>query len=198
MKYPSKFQSLIESFQHYPGIGPKTAERLAFYTIKEENIQQSKEFSKNIVEACDSVKHCTVCGMLTETDICDICSDDTRENKIIVVEDTKDVIAFEKTNVYHGRYHVLSGLISPTNGKGPDDIGLDKLLNRIIETQPEEVIMATSSNIDGELTSMYISKVLNKKHIKVYRIGYGMPVSANIEYVDEITLAKSLESKKEI
>ena len=198
MKYPDKFQDLIDSFQRYPGIGPKTAERLAFYTISDKNKEQSEEFAKNIVEAINTVKHCKICGMLADKDVCDICSDENRENKLLIVEDTKDVTAFEKTNVYHGKYHILNSLISPTNGKGPDDIGLDSLLQRINTEKPTEVIIATSSNIDGELTAMYLSKILNKRNVKVYRIGYGLPVSANIEYVDEITLAKSLEGKKEM
>lgn len=198
MKYPNKFKELVESFQLLPGIGPKNAERLAYYCIDGNNKENAKHLSKSIDEAVDSIKECSECGMITDENVCEICSDYSRENKIMIVESAKDVIAFEKTNAYKGYYHILKGIISPANGVGPDDIKIDELEMRIKNHKYDEIIIATSSNIDGEITAMYLSKVLAKTGIKIYRIGYGLPVSTNIEFVDEITLIKSLESKKEM
>ena len=136
--------------------------------------------------------------MIADEALCEICKDDARENKLMVVENSKDVISFEKTGAYKGRYHVLGGLISPTNGISPDDINIFKLIKRCEENKYTEVVIATSSTIDGEITAMYIKKILASLDIKTYRIGYGLPASTDIEYVDEITLIKSLEAKKEM
>jgi len=198
MKYPKKFKDLIECFETFPGIGPKTAERLAFYAINKQNHEQSKKFSSVLLDSVNQIKECNICGMITDHDTCEICDDEFRENRLMVVENSKDVISFEKTGAYKGKYQVLNGLISPTNGIGPDEIGIDKLVDRVKKESFEEIIIATSSNIDGEITAMYIKKILSNLNVKVYRIGYGLPASTDIEYVDEITLRKSLESKKEI
>lgn len=198
MKYPKKFKDLIEGFESFPGIGPKTAERLAFYAISKQSKDASLRFADSLKDAISSICECEVCGMIADESKCEICKDDTRDAKLMIVENSKDVISFEKTNAYKGKYHVLNGLISPTNGIGPDDISIDKLISRLESEQFDEIIVATSSTIDGEITAMYINKLLAAKGIKTYRIGYGLPVSTDIEYVDEITLIKSLESKKEM
>ncbi len=198
MKYPKKFKDLIEGFESFPGIGPKTAERLAFYAISKQSKDASLRFADSLKDAISSICECEVCGMIADESKCEICKDDTRDKKLMIVENSKDVISFEKTNAYKGKYHVLNGLISPTNGIGPDDISIDKLISRLESEQFDEIIVATSSTIDGEITAMYINKLLASKGIKTYRIGYGLPVSTDIEYVDEITLIKSLESKKEM
>ena len=164
--------------------------------IGKNNYESSKKLSESIFEAIESIKECSSCGMITDENICDICEDETRENKLMIVENSKDVIAFEKTQAYKGKYHVLNGVISPTNGIGSDDLHIEKLLARIKKESFSEIIIATSSNIDGELTALYLNKVISNLGINVYRIGYGLPASTDLEYVDEITLIRSLESKK--
>lgn len=198
MKYPKKFKDLIECFETFPGVGPKTAERLAFFAINKKNYDSSKRMAECLDDAINLIKECDICGMITDQDICEICNDEFRENKLMIVENSKDVISFEKTNAFKGKYHVLNGVISPTNGIGPEDIKIEKLISRVKKENFSEIIIATSSNIDGELTALYIKKKLENVNAKTYRIGYGLPVSTDIEYVDEITLIKSLESKKEM
>lgn len=198
MKYPFSLEKLIEDFEMFPGVGPKTAERLAFFTILNLEKEDVERFSKSLLNAKNELKYCSTCGSITDVDICDICSDQEREKKLIVVENTKDVITFEKTNQYKGRYHVLNGVISPSSGIGPNQINFDKLLERVEQEAIMEVIIATSSSINGEITAMYINNKLKGTKAKVYRIGYGLPVGADIEYTDEITLIKALEGKKEI
>lgn len=198
MKYPKKFKDLIESFETLPGVGPKTAERLAFFMIGKNNYESSKNMAQAIYDAIDMIKECSVCGMITDQEVCEMCEDNSRENKLMVVENSKDVIAFEKTKAFKGKYHVLNGVISPTNGISPEDINVDKLLLRIKKEQFEEIIIATSSNIDGELTALYLNRVISNLGFKTYRIGYGLPASTDLEYVDEITLIRSLEGKKEM
>lgn len=197
-KYPESLNRLIESFKKYPGIGPKSAERLAFYTIQNLNSDEVKDFSKNLVDAINNIKKCSVCGMITDNDVCDICKDNERQNKLLIVETTKDAMAFEKTNSYNGKYHVLNGVISPLNGIDANELNLEGIIDRIEKEHIEEVIIATSSTIDGEMTAMYIKKMLEEKPVKVYRIGYGLPAGADIEYADDITLMRALEGKKEI
>lgn len=198
IKYPESLQKLIDSFKKYPGIGPKNAERLAFYTIMNLNKEDALLFSKNIDEAVKNIRKCSNCGMLTEDDICEICEDTERENKLMIVENVKDVMAFEKTKFYKGKYHILNGVISPLNGVSGDDLNLDYLLKRIEKENIKEIILATSSNLGGEMTAMYIKKILERSPVKVYRIGYGLPVGADIEYADDITLMRALDGKKEM
>ena len=198
IKYPDNLQKLIDSFKKYPGIGPKNAERLAFYTIMNLKKEDAISFSENILNSINAIKKCDICGMITEDDICDICKDIDRENKLMIVEGVKDVMAFEKTNFYKGRYHVLNGVISPLNGVGAEDLKLDALIERIKKENIKEIILSTSSSLDGEMTAMYIKKLLEKEDVNVYRIGYGLPVGADIEYADDITLMRALESKKEM
>ena len=197
MKYPKALQDLIDSFSMYPGIGPKTAERLAFHTILKMKKENVNKFSENLVKAYENIKKCSVCGTLTEDDVCSICTDRSRENIIMVVESSKEVNVFEKTNQYNGKYHVLNGLISPLNGIGPEDVNIQKLFDRIKEENIKEVIVSTSSSIDGEMTAMYIKNYLQgvDSSVNVYRIGYGLPAGADIEYADELTLRKALSSR---
>lgn len=198
MKYPESFQELIDCFSMYPGIGPKTAERLAFHTILKLKKEKVSKFSESLVKAYESIKKCSVCGALTDKEVCDICSDENRSKTIMVVESSKEVNVFEKTNQYNGKYHVLNGLVSPLNGVGPDDINLASLFKRIDNEKIEDVIISTSASINGEMTSMYIKNYLEEKNknINVYRIGYGLPAGADIEYADEVTLVKALEGKR--
>ncbi len=196
VKYPDKLQKLIDSFKKYPGIGPKNAERLAFYTIMNLKKEDALVFSENIVSSVNSIKKCSVCGMITENDVCDICVDNEREKKLMIVESVRDVMAFEKTNFYKGKYHVLHGVISPLNGVSAEELNLDLIKKRIKDENIEEVILSTSSSLDGEMTAMYIKKMLEKENVNVYRIGYGLPVGADIEYADDITLMRALEGKK--
>lgn len=198
VKYPDKLQKLIDSFKKYPGIGPKNAERLAFYTIMNLKKEDAILFSENIVNSVNSIKKCSVCGMITENDICDICIDNEREKKLMIVESVRDVMAFEKTNFYKGKYHVLHGVISPLNGVSAEELNLDLIKKRIKDENIEEVVLSTSSSLDGEMTAMYIKKMLEKENVKVYRIGYGLPVGADIEYADDITLMRALEGKKQM
>lgn len=198
MKYPEALQKLIDSFQMYPGIGPKTAERLAFFTFLKIRDEDVINFSKNLLNLKTDIKYCSTCGVLTDQDECEICVDINREKSIIVVETTKDVLVFEKTKMYHGYYHVLNGLISPLNGVSPEDINFNSLINRIIKGNIDEVIVATSATIEGEMTALYIKNSLENKGIKVSRIGYGLPAGGDIEYADEITLIKALEGRKEM
>lgn len=198
IKYPDNLQKLIDSFKKYPGIGPKNAERLAFYTVMNMKEEDAVNFSKNIVNSINSIKKCNICGMITENDICDICIDEDRENKLMIVETVRDVMAFEKTNYYKGKYHVLNGVISPLNGISAEELKLDLIVERIQKENISEVIISTSSGLDGEMTAMYIKKMLEKLEVNVYRIGYGLPVGADIEYADDITLMRALEGKKEI
>lgn len=198
IKYPESLQKLIDSFKKYPGIGPKNAERLAFFTIMNLKKEDALLFSDNINNAINNVRKCSNCGTLTENDICDICDDEERENKLMIVENVKDVMAFEKTSFYKGKYHILNGVISPLNGISGDDLKLDNIVKRIEKENINEVVLATSSNLDGEMTAMYIKKLLENIPVKVYRIGYGLPVGADIEYADDITLMRALDGKKEM
>ena len=198
VKYPEKLQKLIDSFKKYPGIGPKNAERLAFYTIMNLKREDAVLFSENIIDSVNSIKKCSNCGMITENDICDICIDTDRENKLMIVETVRDVMAFEKTSYYKGKYHILNGVVSPLNGVSAEDLKLDQIIERINKENITEVILSTSSSLDGEMTAMYIKKMLEKENVNVYRIGYGLPVGADIEYADDITLMRALEGKKEM
>lgn len=198
MKYPKSMQELIESFMLLPGIGPKTAERLAYHTILKLSEEQIEKFSKSLLLSHSTIQKCSECGNLTDQEICEICQDENRENVILVVETSKEVNVFEKTKQFNGKYHVLNGLISPINGVGPDSININKLFDRISCEKIKKVIIATSATIAGEMTAMFIKNTLSDKDVDVYRIGYGLPAGGDIEYADEVTLMKSLEGIKKI
>lgn len=189
---------LIEQFASLPGIGIKTAQRLAFHVLSLSE-EQATEFSKAIVDAHSKIKNCDVCKNFTDKPICDICSDKARDKSIIcVVEDPKDVVAFERTREYKGLYHVLHGLISPMDGIGPEQIFVKDLLIRINNSSVSEVVMATNPTVEGEATAMYISRLLKPLGIKVSRLAFGIPIGSNLEYADEVTLFKALENRSEI
>ena len=197
MKYPKAIEQLIDSLRMYPGVGKKTAERYALYTfnrLDDEQINQLIEAYTNIKQEIFS---CPICGNLTDTDPCYICKDESRDQEtIIVVEDVRDVIAMEKTNHYHGRYHVLNGAISPSDGIGPEDINIKSLLMRLQDEQIKEVILATNLSNEGEMTAQYIRKLLSETDLDVSRIAHGLPAGSNIEYADEITISKALDGRK--
>lgn len=193
MEYPKYFQDLIEAFQRLPGIGYKSAERMAYsyLNLSEEYKNKFKEAVNNLEKA----KYCRVCHNLSDDDECSICKDDNRDNSLLcVVSDYKDVFAIEKSNSYNGKYHVLNGVISIKKGKLPQDLNIDSLLDRLDGVK--EVIVATNPNLDGETTALFIAKLLEHKEIKVTRLAYGLPMGGNIEYSDNITLAKSFENRK--
>ncbi|MDV5972576.1 UNVERIFIED_CONTAM: recombination protein RecR [Streptococcus canis] len=198
MLYPTPIAKLIESYSKLPGIGVKTATRLAFYTIGMSN-EDVNDFAKNLLAAKRELTYCSTCGNLTDDDPCHICTDTSRDQTtILVVEDAKDVSAMEKIQEYHGYYHVLHGLISPMNGVGPDDINLKRLITRLMDGKVTEVIVATNATADGEATSMYISRVLKPAGIKVTRLARGLAVGSDIEYADEVTLLRAIENRTEL
>ncbi|MFD1738819.1 recombination mediator RecR [Bacillus salitolerans] len=198
MHYPEPIAKLIDSFMKLPGIGPKTAVRLAFFVLnmKEEDVL---EFGKSLVNAKRKLTHCSICGHITDKDPCQICEDQSRNQSIIcVVQDPKDVIAMEKMRDYNGNYHVLHGAISPMDGIGPEDINIPDLLKRLQDDTVQEVILATNPNIEGEATAMYISRLLKPTGIRITRIAHGLPVGGDLEYADEVTLSKALEGRREL
>ena len=187
---------LINSFSKLPGVGYKTAERYAYSILRMET-QDVKEFVNNIVDVKNNVKFCKKCFNYSDQEICNICK--SRDKQIIcVVEEPKDVLSFEKIKDFNGTYHVLHGTLSPLNGKGPDDLKIKELLNRISEDNVKEVIMCTNSNVEGEATSMYIASLLKPLGVKVTRLAQGISIGSNIEFQDEVTLAKALENRKVI
>lgn len=196
--YSETVNKLINQFEKLPGIGHKTAVRLAFYILEsDENV--AKEFSETLVKAKKNVKFCSICYNLTEKDPCDICSNSKRdESTICVVENVKDVIAMEKTHEYKGKYHVLHGSISPMNNISAGDIRIKELLERLKDDSIKEVILATNPTVEGEATAMYISRLIKPLGIKVTRIAHGIPVGGDLEYTDEITLIKALEGRTQM
>lgn len=198
MHYPEPISKLIDSFMTLPGIGPKTAARLAFFvlTMQEDTVL---DFAKALVNAKRDLGYCSVCGHITDDDPCYICADERRDRSIIcVVQEPKDVIAMEKMKEYHGQYHVLHGSISPMEGIGPEDINIPGLLKRLQDETVQEVILATNPNIEGEATAMYISRLLKPSGMIVTRIAHGLPVGGDLEYADEVTLSKALEGRREV
>ncbi|MEB2282789.1 recombination mediator RecR [Lysinibacillus xylanilyticus] len=198
MYYPEPISKLIDSFMKLPGIGPKTAARLAFFvlTMKEEDVLS---FSKALIDAKRNLSYCSVCGNITDVDPCHICTDKQRNHSIIcVVQDTKDVIAMEKMRDFNGMYHVLQGAISPMDGVGPEDINVASLLVRLQDETVQELILATNSTIEGEATAMYISRLVKPSGIRTTRIAHGLPVGGDLEYADEVTLSKAMEGRREL
>ncbi|UBH13096.1 recombination mediator RecR [Macrococcus armenti] len=198
MHYPAPISKLIDSFMKLPGIGPKTASRLAFHVLdmKEDDVVG---FAKALVDVKRELTYCSVCGHITDTDPCYICEDKSRDQSIIcVVEETKDVIAMEKMREYKGLYHVLHGAISPMEGVGPEDINVPSLLTRLRDENVQELILATNPNIEGESTAMYIARLVKPIGIKVTRLAHGLPVGGDLEYADEVTLSKAISGRTEI
>ena len=198
MIYPKILEELIEYFKKLTGIGEKSAERLALSVI-ESSEDDIKMFSKTMIEAKKNLHPCTICGNLTTEKICSICDNEYRNNKLIcVVEDYKSIFAFEKMGKYNGVYHVLNGLISPINGITPYDLNIDGLLNRCKKEENIELIIALKPSIEGETTTQYINKILEKTKVKVSRLSYGLPVGAELDYLDSLTLERAFEDRKNI
>ena len=198
MIYPKSLEKLIESFKMLPGIGEKTAERLAFAVLDFDN-ENILEFSNNLLNIKENLKHCSICGTLTDEVVCNVCNDKTRfEDTIMVVEDSRDVFLFEKIGNFRGLYHVLGGLISPFNDIGPDDLNIKELLKRIENSEIKEVVLAIKSGIEADTTSLYIKKILEKNNIVVTRIASGIPIGADMNYVDALTLESALQNRKEV
>ena len=196
--YSPSIEKLIESFERLPSIGHKTATRLAFHMLNLSE-EETNEFIGSIENARKNLKYCSICYNISDTDPCEICANSKRDSNIIcVVEDVKDIIAMEKTHEFKGLYHVLHGTISPMNGIGPEDIKIKELLNRLSNSEIKEVIIATNPRVEGEATAMYLSKLIKPFGIKVSRIAHGIPVGGDLEYTDEITLAKALEGRHEM
>ncbi len=189
---------LVNQFARLPGIGKKTAQRLA-YSILEQPPERAKQFADALVNAREKIHFCKVCQSLTDLDVCQICSDTRRDSSIIcVVEDPRDVMAFERTREFNGVYHVLHGVISPLDNVGPDKLKIKELLARLSDGTVKEIIMATNPTVEGEATASYISHIVKPLDIKVTRLAYGIPVGGDLEYADEYTLARALEGRNEI
>lgn len=198
MYYPEPIAKLIDAFTHLPGIGPKTAGRLAFHVLrmKEEDVVN---FAKALVNVKRNLHYCSVCCNITDIDPCRICQDKNRDNSVIcVVQESKDLVALERMKEFNGQYHVLQGAISPMEGIGPDEIRVAELLRRLSDERVLEMILATNPNIEGEATAMYLSRLVKPFGIKVTRIAHGLPVGGDLEYADEVTLSKALEGRREL
>ncbi|MBC8587321.1 recombination mediator RecR [Paratissierella segnis] len=197
-QYALPIANLIEQFSKLPGIGKKTAQRLAFYILEMEDLEAEK-LSMAIVNAKERIKLCSICCNLTDDDPCHICSDDNRDKSTIcVVEGAKDIIAMERSREYRGEYHVLHGVISPMDNIGPKDIKIRELLNRLSDDVVKEVIIATNPTVEGEATALYLSKLIKPIGVKVTRIAHGIPVGGDLEYFDEVTLAKAMDNRREM
>ncbi len=198
MKYPSTILNLIECFKKLPGIGEKTAERLAL-SVLDIDSETIDIFSNSLKDSKTKIKRCTKCNNLSESELCEICKDKNRNNKILcVVEEPKNVILFEKLNIFDGYYHVLDGLISPIDGINPEDLNISSLVDRVKKEKIEEVILALKPSIEGETTSLYISRILEDLNVKISKIAYGIPIGAEIDYVDSLTLEMALENRMDI
>ena len=196
--YPEPIAKLIESYAKLPGIGQKTATRLAFYTIGMQD-DDVNGFAANLLSAKRDLHFCSVCGNLTDSDPCNICTDESRDRTtIFVVEESKDVLAMERIREYTGLYHVLHGTISPMNGVSPDDINVKTLITRLMDSTVTEIIIATNATSDGEATAMYLARMIKPAGIKVTRLARGLAVGSDIEYADEVTLSKAVENRQEI
>lgn len=198
MYYPEPIAKLIDAFGRLPGIGQKTAARLAFHVLrmKEDDVI---DFAKALVNVKRNLHYCSVCCNITDIDPCRICQDKQRDVSVIcVVQESKDLVAMERTKEYQGMYHVLQGAISPMEGIGPDEIRVAELLKRLSDEQVQEMILATNPNIEGEATAMYLSRLVKPFGIKVTRIAHGLPVGGDLEYADEVTLSKALEGRREL
>ena len=198
MQYTKPLANLIDYFQRLPGIGPKSAQRIAFYLLKMP-LADVQKFAQTMVTAKETIHYCDVCFNMSATNPCEICSSTNRDDSVICVcAETKDLVAIENTNEFKGKYHVLQGLISPIDGIGAEDIRIKELLQRIAQNDVKEVIIALNPSVEGEATSLYLTKLIKPFNIKVSRIAFGLPIGSDIEYADEITLAKAIECRREI
>ena len=198
MKYPESIQNLIECFKKLPGIGERTAERMALAVLDMDS-DDVNLFSTSLINTKTKIVHCKECNNLSEDDLCEICKNKNRNKKVMcVVEEAKNIILFEKLNIIDGYYHVLNGLISPVDGINPEDLDIEKLLDRVEKNKVEELILAFKPSIEGETTALYISKLLEGKNIKITKLAYGIPIGAEIDYVDSLTLEMALENRMDI
>ena len=198
MIYPKSIATLIEHFQKFPSVGPKSAQRMAFYLLRMSKTEVEK-FAQSMIDAKENTRTCEVCFNLSSASPCEICQSSRRDKSIVcVVSETKDLIAIERTNEFRGQYHVLQGLISPMDGIGADDIRVKELLNRLTDDEVQEIILALNPSVEGEATSLYLNKLIKPFGIKISRIAFGLPVGADLEYADEITIAKAIEGRREI
>ena len=196
--FPASLEALIDKFASLPGIGRKSAQRLAFHVLSLPE-EEARSFADAIIEAKTSVHCCKICQNLTEGEICSICASDRRDQSTIcVVSEPRDVLSIERGREYNGTYHVLHGVLSPMSHVGPDDIRIKELLQRVADTDVEEVIMATNPDTEGEATAMYISRLLKPFQIKVTRLAYGIPVGSNLEFADDATLNRAIEGRTEM
>lgn len=198
MILPKSFEQLVNTLTILPGVGEKTAERFV-YSIYEKDIEEIENLANALIDFKKNIKVCEICGCLSDTEICNICDNKKRDNSTIcVVEDSKNVFFIEKTGKYDGLYHVLNGLISPIDGKDPDDLNIMSLINKRINSNIKEIIIALNPSIEGEVTSLYIQKLLEKYNIKVSRLSYGIPMGTDIEYLDPVMITKAWEDRKVI
>lgn len=198
MQYPTPIAKLINSFTKLPGIGSKTAARLAFYVL---DMPESDvlAFAQALINVKRELTLCSVCGNITDSDPCQICSDEYRDpTQILVVEDSRDVMSLERMQEFKGRYHVLHGVLSPVEGKGPEDLNIAPLIKRLHDETVEEVIIATNATAEGEATAMYLSRLIKPSGIKVTRLAHGLAVGSDIEYADEMTLYRAIEGRREV
>ncbi len=195
---PDKLKKVVENFKKFPGIGEKTAERLTF-SLLDFSKEQLTSFSDSILDVRDGVFYCSICGNISDDDICSICSDSSRDSEVVlIVEKTKDILLFEKSATFKGKYHVLGGLISPLDGIGPNDINLANLISRIHSEKIKEIVFALKSNIEAETTIQYIKKILCDTEIKISKLAIGVPIGADMEYIDSLTLGLALDERKNI
>lgn len=198
MKLPNSFESLIESLKKLPGVGSKSAERMA-YQILNFSTEEVESFAAALLSSKKSIKRCSVCGQITDNEVCDTCLDESRDHSLIcVVQNPKDAFALEKAKEFRGVYHILYGVLSAVNGVGPQDLNLESLIKRVEEGNVKEVIIATNPNVEGETTALFIADLLSTKGITVSRLAYGLPVGGNLDYADEFTLLKAIEGRRKI
>ena len=195
--YPSSLEQLIDSLKCLPGIGEKTAERLAF-AVMDMDKERVEIFSDSLKKVCSTIHRCPICNGLTDLEVCKICSDKSREDTLCVVEDPKSVFLFEKLGLYKGKYHVLKGLISPLDGVNPEDIELEKLIDRVKKESYREMILAFKPSIEGETTSLYIKRILGDLNLSITKIASGIPIGADMEYIDAMTLERALMDRKDV
>ena len=194
--FPDSILQLIEAFSSFPGIGKKTAQRMAFHVLRSSS-NIASQLSESVINMKSKIRFCSICNGITENDPCNICSNPKRdESSICIVEQASDVYTFEKTNSYHGVYHVLGGVLSPLDGVGPDDLALESLISRV--KPGYEIVIATNPSIEGEATSLYIAKLLNEQSVKVTRLARGLPMGGDLEYLDEATLMRAMEGRTTI
>lgn len=198
MALPRSFQNLVNNLTILPGVGEKTAERYV-YSLYEKDEDDVEILAKSLIDFKKNIKTCDVCGCISDENLCDVCSDKTRDKSTIcIVEDSKNVFFIEKTGKYKGYYHVLNGLISPIDGKNPEDLNLSELVNNRITDEVKEIIIALNPSIEGEITSQYIQRILEKYNIKISRLSYGLPMGTDIEYLDPVMVSKAWDDRKVI